>query len=231
MAMLVALSVAGCTMTSARTARTGMIQFTSPTKRVLLMDPDVQLGELTASGGVEQRADWTMAAQRFIVGDIQGHFAKGGADVIRPMDPTLREIQLNKLHGRVGRSILTHLFAQSDTNLQLPNKGDALDWTLGPGTNDLRMRHAADYALFVYVRDSYTTTGRRAVQALAAVVGAATGVLPIVSSGQQVGFASLVDLRTGEIVWFNLLRSQNGDLRTAQPAQSTVDELIKGIPL
>jgi hypothetical protein len=200
-------------------------------KRVLLMDPDVELGELTAGGEVEQRADWTMAAQGFIVGDIQGHFAKAGADVVRPMAATPREIQLNKLHGRVGRSILVHLFAQSDTNLQLPNKGDALDWTLGPGTNDLRRRYGADYALFTYVRDSYTTTGRRAVQALAAFVGAATGVRPVVSNAEQTGFASLVDLRTGNIVWFNVLRSQNGDLRTPQPAQATVDELIKGIPL
>jgi hypothetical protein len=223
-AMLVAFCVAGCAMTSARTARMTRFEFTSPMKRVLLVDPDVQLGELTADGNFERRADWTMAAQGFIVGDIQGHFAKSGAEMVLPQQATPREVQLIKLHGRVGRSIMVHLFAQGAGG-SLPNKGDALDWTLGPGTNELRMRYGADYALFVYVHDSYASAGRRAVQVLGALARIE------VSGGEQLGFVSLVDLRTGNIVWFNRLDSQYGDLRTAGSAQATVDALIKGIPL
>jgi len=45
------------------------------------------------------------------------------------------------------------------------------------------------------------------------------------------GFASLVDLKTGNIVWFNRLFSTRGDLRTKEPAQQTIDALIKGMPL
>ena len=52
-----------------------------------------------------------------------------------------------------------------------------------------------------------------------------------VSGGQQVGFASLVDLRTGNIVWFNRIMNGTGDLRTADPAQKTVEDLLRELPI
>ncbi|MEI9930428.1 MAG: hypothetical protein WDM89_07705 [Rhizomicrobium sp.] len=55
--------------------------------------------------------------------------------------------------------------------MKLPSKGDALDWSLGPGTNGLRNEYGADYALFVFVRDSYTSTGRAIMMLGAAMFG------------------------------------------------------------
>ena len=49
--------------------------------------------------------------------------------------------------------------------------------------------------------------------------------------GMQVGFASLVDLETGDVIWVNRLISQAGDLRTVEPARKAVDELLAGFPL
>jgi hypothetical protein len=121
----------------------------------------------------------------------------------------------------VGRAIQTHLYL----GLTLPNKGKALDWTIGTGAATLRDRYGADYALFIFVRDSYATAGRALFMIGAAMFGVG------IPGGQQVGFASLVDLRTGQIVWFNQLASSSGDLRTAAPAQKTVDALLKGLPL
>ena len=46
----------------------------------------------------------------------------------------------------------------------------------------------------------------------------------------QYGFASLVDLRSGDIVWFNQLHSQTGEIREAGPAKDTVAELLTGCP-
>ena len=48
--------------------------------------------------------------------------------------------------------------------------------------------------------------------------------------GEQVGYASLVDLNTGRIVWFNQLNRMSGDLREPGPAVETVDALLKGFP-
>ena len=103
---------------------------------------------------------------------------------------------------------------------KLPTKTSPLDWTLGPGTNDLRTRTGADYGMFVFVRDTYSSGTRKAMMML----GMANG-------GTQGAFVSLVDLRTGNIVWFNRLGSTNGDLRTDAPARDVVNNLLEGIPL
>ena len=52
-----------------------------------------------------------------------------------------------------------------------------------------------------------------------------------IQGGQQVGFISLVDLETGNILWFNRLISGGGDLRTLEPAFNATDNLLEDIPL
>ena len=47
-----------------------------------------------------------------------------------------------------------------------------------------------------------------------------------VPGGSQVGFASVVDLKTGDIVWFNRLARPSGDLRTPEAAEETVRTLV-----
>jgi hypothetical protein len=107
----------------------------------------------------------------------------------------------------------------------LPTKAERFDWTLGTDVRQLKDEFAADYALFVYMRDSYASSGRVAVIVIGALLGAT------VSGGVQVGFSSLVDLRTGEVVWFNRLVSGTGDLRTPVPARRAVEILLADLPL
>ncbi len=52
-----------------------------------------------------------------------------------------------------------------------------------------------------------------------------------IQGGVHYGIASLVDLRTGNIVWFNQLTSTTGDLRTEKPANEAVHTLMTGLPL
>jgi hypothetical protein len=223
LAMLsLAVCLAGCAMETARKNSTAVFQWSSPEKRVLFVAPDVELSELTAGGITEPRADWTQAAQGFVAEDIKTYFTKKDAQLVPVEGETPHEIQLVKLHAAVGQAILTHLY---NDMLKLPNKGNALDWSLGPGTNEMRDRHGADYALFVFIRDSYSSDSRRALQVLGALAGVG------IPGGVQLGFASLVDLRTGNIVWFNRLLNGDGDLRTGPAAQATVNTLIKGMPI
>jgi hypothetical protein len=220
--IVLALSLEACASNTARVSDSASFQWTSPTKRIVLVPPDIQLSELGIGGVPSPRADWTETAKGFIDKSIRDHFAKTDAEVVDAQLATPREVQLVKLYDAVGGAILIHLY---NNQLKLPSKGDALDWTLGPGTGELRERYGADYALFVLLRDSYSTPGRQAAQ----VVGALFGVA--ISGGIQVGVASLVDLRTGNIVWFNRLISTTGDLRTEAPAQSAVNVLLTDIPL
>jgi hypothetical protein len=89
----------------------------------------------------------------------------------------------------------------------------------------MRSRLGTDYGLFVYVRDSYTTAGRALVMLGAAILGVG------ITGGQQVAFASLVDLNTGNVVWFNLLQSSSGDLRTPEASRKVIEALFKDSPL
>ena len=79
--------------------------------------------------------------------------------------------------------------------------------------------------MFIYLRDSYSTAGRKALIVASAMLGVS------VAGGTQIGFSTLVDLRDGSIVWFNRILKQTGDLRTEEAAYNAVEELIKGIPL
>jgi len=120
-----------CTVTSHQVATEAPINWTAErSKRVVVMDPDVELSELTAGGVTEARADWTAAARGFIKADIAGTLAKKTIDTVvadPPTDP--HEVQLVKLHSAVGNAILINSI------VPLPTKGKNLDWTLGPGVS------------------------------------------------------------------------------------------------
>ena len=87
----------------------------------------------------------------------------------------------------------------------------------------------ADYALFSWVRDSYTSDERKATMVAIAVLSLGR-VVPI-AGGQQTGYASLVDLKTGQVLWFNRLARGSGDLREADKASETVEALLSEFPV
>ncbi len=191
---------------------------------VLLVEPDIQLSELLASGVQEPRLDWTQAARVHVDQAIDAALAEREARVARFVEaaaPELRERQrqLILLNGAVGTSILLHRYVGNT----LPHKGESFDWTLGRGARALDEK--ARYALFVFLHDSYATGTRKALAAGLMLVGVG------VSLGQQVGFASLVDLEDGRVVWFNLLSAQSGDLRNPTDAAAAVAQLLEGVPL
>ena len=217
------LPLVACDAASPRLAESTTIQWSAASKNVLLVTPDIELSELTAGGANAPRADWTKAAIDRMAQDIAATLSARGVAVTRADSAAdRRESQIVKLNSAVGQAILLHLYYSP---IKLPEKGDALDWTLGPGVGVLREKYHGDYALFVHLRDSYSSTGRQAL------IGVAALLLVPVPGGFQSGFASLVDLRTGKIVWFNRLLSVNGDLRNEDDARDTVGELLQGLPL
>jgi hypothetical protein len=192
------------------------------------MPPDIELSELTAGGLLEANAAWTAAGRSNVDAALDGFLAQTGTKVVRyrASDPDITyndsHVQIVKLHEAVGQSILAHKYVPA---LALPTKKDRFDWTLGPGVAVLRDAYGADYALFIFFRDSFASGGRVAV----IFVGALLGVS--IQGGVQTGFASLVDLRTGDVVWFNRMASGTGDLREPDAARSATDSLLKDVPL
>lgn len=195
--------------------------------RIVVISPDVELSELTAGGVTIPQADWTETAEGLIKEHVRGQLAGADAQVIYASDVQSdepisdAENQVVKLHGLVGGSIMLHQYLPG---FQLPTKKDKFEWSLGPDVKVLKDKYGADYALFLFVRDSYSSAGRVAVIAIAAILGVG------ISGGAQVGFASLVDLDTGEVVWFNRLARGTGDLRESEKAAETVEQLLSNFP-
>jgi hypothetical protein len=195
--------------------------------RVLLMEPDVELSELTAAGPFVPNAGWSEVGRIYVDEALRAFMAGRNTEIVDhvlPGDVAAEhpEAQLLKLHGAVGLSILVHKYIEGHA---LPTKKNGFDWTLGPAAATLRQKYDADYAVFVYLRDSYSGSGRSAL----ITIGALAGV--IVPVGEQVGFASLVDLNTGNVLWFNRFAGGAGDLREFEAAAAAVEDLLDDLPL
>lgn len=219
--------LAGCASTQVRTARDAAGKPLTITGSVVLIEPDIELSELGAGGIAEPRQEWTRTARLLYPQAAREVLARQGIgmrdDYPLPADigPDDRRRQLHLLSQAVSMSILQ--FSRAGPG-RLRNKRGQFDWTLGPGVQVFREATGADYGLFTYVRDSYASGGRTAMRV--------AGLLLLggdIGGGTQVGLASLVDLRTGQVVWHNLLVDQTGDLRNLAGARETADDLLKGV--
>ncbi len=225
-----ASALAGCTTTK-QMADSG---FRPPAGdySLVVLRPDVTVGLLTAGGTVEPRADWTDTARANLLGALgQQQAGRGGRVTIAPTaraagtDPALLA-SLDQLHSAVGDAIKRHKYGVAAA--ALPTKKGRFDWTLGEEAVRFGQVSGYRYALFLHAEDSFASTGRVALQAVS-LLGCAVGVCMMPHGGQQVAFASLVDLRTGQIVWYNVLQSSVGDIRTPDGARTMVDHLFAGM--
>jgi hypothetical protein len=217
------MALAACTTTNVKSA-TGLPAAPPQNAQVLIAQPDIELSLLTASGLQEPRADWTASAKANIQTAVEATL-KTKSHKFTVLDPMTemegREGQVLRLNGAVGGSILSYgMYGQG-----LPSK-TGFDWTLGEGTQLLAAKYSSDYALFVYGRGSYSSGGR-----VAMMIGAAALGVSIPMGSQQV-MASLVDLKTGKVIWFNYaIAGPNADMRSPEGAQILTDSLLKGLPL
>ncbi len=191
--------------------------------QLLVLPADMELFSISAGGVQEPRADWTESAQKHFAQALQQRRARLGRNIAElPLAQAEAFSDLTALHRAVADAIYMH--HSRGGSMKLPTKAGQLDWSLGDAVRPLREKTGADYALFTWIRDSYASSERKAVMLGMALLGSLT------LGGEQVGYASLVDLKTGRIVWFNELGRLWGDLRDEQSALETVDALLTGFP-
>lgn len=196
--------------------------------RILLMPPDIKYYLLTAGGVTEPNKEWTDAAQENFAVALHEYTDSVGTDLItidRPGALTDEEERYRRLHAAVGMALQQHHFGYMPLpSKQLPDNQRRFDWSLGPDINRIGEKYGADYMLFVFYRDYQASGGRVAFAILAAAAGVG------VATGYEGGFASLVDLKTGDVVWFNTVAAGSGELRDPAGARIAVEGLFKDIP-
>ncbi|MBI2305866.1 MAG: hypothetical protein HYU78_01055 [Rhodocyclales bacterium] len=222
MLLLVAALTSGMAQADSRNLAPG---FSSLPKGagIVVMQPDIELFSLSAGGVQEPRADWTDAASKHVQSALLGKASGFGVKLREISESEADELaEINTLHAAVARSIsLHHMWAG---NFALPTKDGKLDWSLGDAVAPIRAKTGSDYALFIWMRDSYASAERKVAMVAMALLG--VGMV----GGMQVGYASLVDLQSGRVLWFNQLLRGNGDLREAEPATETVTALLGNFP-
>ena len=236
-----ALALSACAALSAcvQTRQYADVQFTPPdgNYKLLVLRPDVTVGSLTTGGMVEPRSEWTEQARSNIIAALKVQQAARGGNVtiiehrnalVGVSEQELADVE--RLNFVVDEAIVQHKYL-GDT---LPTKyGRGLDWTLGADAVKLGQKSGYDYALFLHAEDQVASTGRIALGVLG-LAGCVVGFCaPNVGGAEQLDYASLVDLKTGEVVWFNVVDAASqvpgikfGELRTPQGAAQMVDRLL-----
>jgi len=190
--------------------------------RVALMPSDIELYSISAGGIPEPKADWTEAAQRNFKQALMNKKDSLGISVVEVPGAAVDELtEFNAVETAVARAIVVHYLGPS----HLPTKRGNLDWSLGDAAQVAKKATGADYALYTWIRDSYATAERQATIVAIAVL---TGVG--MQGGVQAGYASLVDLNTGQVLWFNRIQRATGDLREPDKARETLDVLLDKFP-
>jgi hypothetical protein len=217
----------GCAVTQSA-SQISQLDSVGENPRILLMPPDIKYYLLTASGMTEPNVEWTEAAQHNFSVALQEYAASIGTDLAtidRSGALTDEEEMYRKLHAAVGITIQQHHFGtMALPTKKLANNERQFDWSLGPEIGSIGNKYNADYMLFVFYRDYQASGGRVLFSVLAAAVGVG------VSTGYEGGFASLVDLKTGEVVWFNTVAAGVGEMRDPAGAKTAVEVLFKDIP-
>jgi hypothetical protein len=196
-----------------------MLQWTSPEKRVVLVQPVFDLSERSANGTLSTRSDWSDAAQIMTARQVTDIAETKGLRLV-----------------------------SGEPSANLPRVPKCIEYEFYyPSTIDhLRADYGADYALCIHVSDWYSTAGRQAAQA-AEGAGVAILILPFCAAGGCGGLfrkglsddvpvcradecarAALVDLRTGKSVWQQTIGSR--DWRNDPSVKRAVSELLKDAP-
>jgi hypothetical protein len=218
---LTALVCAGQALAQSRNLAPGFETLPKGAK-VAIMPTDIELFVISAGGVLEPKADWTESASKHFRDALMRKQQGLGLSAVELAQKDADEAdEINSLHGAIARSIALHHFG----SLRLPTKDGKLDWSMGESVQPIKQATGADYALFSFVRDSYASAERKAMMVGLALLGIGIGL------GMQTGYASLVDLSTGRVVWFNQLLRGSGDLRDEENAAETIEALLREFPV
>lgn len=197
------------------------------TVRIILMRPSIRVGAQSTGGMFEPNADWTAQARENIGRALNDAQSTMGNRVIAYDEAETGEgpltSQYSHLFGTLADSVIEYQFFRGNRLPTKKRKGE-FDWDIGPGLTNLKSLSGADYALFINTHDEYGSTGRKVLQVVALLGG-----IPV-TSGVHAGYAGLIDLKSGALVWLNADRQMGGDVRTLEGAQKRVRQLLEGFP-
>jgi hypothetical protein len=195
--------------------------------KILLLRPKIRVGAQSTGGMAEPNADWTEQAKTNIGTALSAIQSQLGNQIITAPEPVGDEAQTladyRSLFSAMANAVMVYQFFPGN-RLPTKKRDGVFEWSLGSEIKDLPGAAGADYALFIYTEDEYGSTGRKVAQLFGAMAGIA------ITSGVHTGYAGLIDLKTGNLVWLNADAQMGGDVRQPDGAQRRVGQLLEGFP-
>lgn len=200
-------------------------------KTILVFRPVVSVGAQSTGGQFEPNAEWTEQAKANLEASLEEFQSQLGNEVVMAPEAYGDDAQNLQQHmslfAAIADAVREYQFFRGN---RLPtkkreNKEGVFDWSMGPSVADLPGASEADYGLFIWNRDEYGSTGRKILQVVA-LLGPGIGV----KSGEHRGYAGLVDLKTGDLLWLNADAQMGGDVRKEDGAQKRMRQLLEEFP-
>lgn len=197
---------------------------------VVLFRPDVSVGEQSTGGLDQPNAGWTEQAREQLTAALGKAQAERNIELKLMPELTGDDAKImsdyRKLFKTVADSVIKHRLFGLDP---LPTKEEKFDWTLGEGASQLGTLGGGEYGLFFYTLDSYESGSRKMARLLTPNMGGGMGAEQ--PSEVNMGYAGLVDLKSGDLVWINVDVKMAGDVRTTEGASLRITELLDGFPV
>jgi len=189
--------------------------------KTLLMPVDISVLEMSASGIQEEVPEWTSQAKAHMHAVLENNPNNfGDLTIIQLPNLSKEQQQLIEQHTALYQTVAFSALWFSQTPIAAwRHKAKKFDYTLGDGLSFLAEQTGADTALFISGEDIITTDGRKATVFLAAAFGVH---IPL---GRAIVVSSLVDLRTGNILWLNF--NTKTDSTTLVEKEDTIAVLSK----
>lgn len=190
----------------------------------------MRVGAQSTGGLFEPNGEWTEQARANIEAALRRYQGKLGNEVVTPPEAygdDARNLQEHMaLFAAVSDAVIQYQFFVGN---RLPtkkrnNRAGVFDWSLGEGVASLPGAKDADYGLFLFNQDAYGSTGRKVLQIVALMGGVS------VTSGEHRGYAGLVDLKTGDLLWLNADQQMGGDVRDPAGSDKRVAQLLEDFP-
>lgn len=195
-------------------------------RKVLVLPVDVVIKEVTAGGVAEEVPDWSRKGSANVLAALTKQLRSGGTNraKLQLLDtPKLPEADTKAIqqHLALYRRVAATVFSVTYGERAWPQKIYRFDYTLGNGLKSVAGRTGADSAILLMGEDSVSTAGRK----LAALF------LDSVSYGHSYLTAAIVNLNTGDILWFNYAyQYKSADLREPDDAAKLVAQLFEEYP-
>jgi hypothetical protein len=233
-ALVCAASIAGCATHSTAINKSFSAQSDRPLpRRILLAQPDIRVHEVSTGGVIEKVDEWSDAASESAAKSLET-LAKS-TNMFELVPPsTLSDADRATLEQYGALYILvagSANLAQQSPYAAWKQRAANFDYTLGPGLATVADRRKLDAVVFLVGTDHISSAGRKAAMVVGVVSTALLGFGYIPTSIPSFVTAGVVDMHTGEVLWFSTeTRGGSDDLRDPAVVNSVVDDLFKTYP-